>query len=238
MTRAQVTELRTTRRRKSQAAGTLPAQPRPVTQAAIYARVSTRDKGQDPENQLRVMREYCSRQNWTYQEYEDRDTGTNADRAGFQSMLRDAGDRFQILVFWSLDRLSREGAKATLDHIDYLNRRGVDWVSITEEYLRSTTLGPFKDAVIAILGTIASQESQRLRDRVRIGLARARAEGRRLGRPIVDVDQESLVRMWAQQWSLSQMSKATGKPKSTIRRRIKELMAAGVIQEQEQKEIA
>jgi DNA invertase Pin-like site-specific DNA recombinase len=76
---------------------------------AIYARVSTRDKGQDFTNQLLASREFASKQGWNlYCEYVDQVTGSTDERPEFQRMFQDASQRkFDVLLFWSLDRLSR-----------------------------------------------------------------------------------------------------------------------------------
>ena len=91
---------------------------------AIYARVSTKDKGQEIENQLRQLREFADVQGWTiYREFIDYETAKTDDRAEFQSMFRDASRRkFDVLLFWALDRLSREGVLETRQH---LNRQAV-----------------------------------------------------------------------------------------------------------------
>ena len=89
------------------------AEPISNTRVAIYGRVSTRDKGQEVENQLAQLREFAAKQGWTIScEYADRESGTNRDRIEFQEMFRDAARRrFDLLLFWSLDRFS---AKASL----------------------------------------------------------------------------------------------------------------------------
>src|SRR5471032_215484 len=126
----------------------------PALRIALYARVSTRDKGQDHENQLRELREFVERKvndGWTLaHEYVDRVSGKSADRPAFRKMF-DAASRkeFDVVVFWSLDRFSREGVLETLQHLKVLTANGVDWFSFREEYLRS--IGPFRDAVLAIL---------------------------------------------------------------------------------------
>jgi Resolvase, N terminal domain len=98
-------------------------------------------------------------------------------------ILRDAAQRkFDVLVFWSLDRLTRDGALQTLRHLNTLTAYGVAYRSLCEPYLDSC--GLFKDAVVAILGTIARQEQVRIRERVRVGLERARKHGTRTSRPI------------------------------------------------------
>ena len=97
-------------------------------------------------------------------------------------MFTDASKRrFDLLIFWSLDRLSREGVLETLQHLNRLTSYGVAYRSFTEQYFDSC--GIFKDAVISILATIAKQERVRLSERTRAGLAIARSKGRQLGRP-------------------------------------------------------
>jgi DNA invertase Pin-like site-specific DNA recombinase len=91
---------------------------------------------------------------------------------------------FDILLFWSLDRLSREGVVETLNHLQRLTGYGVYYRSFTEQYLDST--GMFKEAIIGILSAIAKQERVRLSERVTAGLERARKEGRVGGRPKVE----------------------------------------------------
>jgi len=152
--------------------------------AAIYTRVSTKDKGQDTANQLQQLREFCATQGWTItHEYEDHESGGKAERAQFQLMMAEAAKgQFDLVVFWALDRFTREGALATLQHFSWLDGQGVGFRSFTEPYLDSC--GIFKDAVIAILGTIAKQEQVRISERVRAGLHRAKTQGTRSGKPI------------------------------------------------------
>jgi DNA invertase Pin-like site-specific DNA recombinase len=153
------------------------AELKPDTRVAIYGRVSTRDKGQEVENQLAQLREFAAKQGWTIScEYADRESGTNRDRIEFQEMFRDAAHRrFDLLLFWSLDRFTREGVLETLTHLNRLTGAGVGYRSFTEPYFDSC--GIFKDAVISILATIAKQERIRLSERVQAGLARARSRG-------------------------------------------------------------
>ena len=145
----------------------------PDTRVAIYGRVSTRDKGQEVENQLAQLREFAAKQGWTIScEYADRESGANRDRIEFQEMFRDAAHRrFDLLLFWSLDRFTREGVLETLTHLNRLTRAGVGYRNFTEPYFDSC--GIFKDAVISILATIAKQERIRLSERVLASLARA-----------------------------------------------------------------
>src|ERR1700742_3472104 len=113
-----------------------------INRVALYARVSTTDKGQDTTNQLIALREYCAAQAWAItHEYIDEATGTNSDRTKFKAMLSDSSRRmFDAVVVWKLDRLSREGIGQTFQHIRRLLSNGVQFISYTEEHFR--TNGP------------------------------------------------------------------------------------------------
>ena len=133
---------------------------------AIYARVSTGD--QDSENQLIGLREYCGARRWeVVADFVDEISGTTDQRSKFQAMnLAAHQKRFNIVLFWALDRFSREGVTETLNHLRYLQSCGVDFVSFREPYLNS--LGVFREAIVGFLA----------------GLARAKIKGKKLGRPI------------------------------------------------------
>lgn len=152
---------------------------------AIYARVSTKDKGQEVDNQLNQLREFCRLSGWTIVdsgEYVDRKTGKTANREEFIRLYKDASKRkFDMVLFWSLDRFSREGVLETLQHLQRLDGYGIGYRSFTEQYLDSC--GIFKDAVLSILATIAKQERIRLSERTIAGLERAKKQGRVGGRP-------------------------------------------------------
>jgi putative DNA-invertase from lambdoid prophage Rac len=88
---------------------------------------------------------------------------------------------FDVLLFWSLDRLSREGTRATIQYLTQLEQDGVDWHSFTEQYLSS--LGIFKDCIISLLSALARQEKIRISERTKAGLERTvKLNGIKLGR--------------------------------------------------------
>ena len=173
---------------------------------AIYTRVSTRDKGQDVENQLRQLREFCVKQGWAIvREYTDQTSGKRSDREQFQQMFTAASHReFDTVLFWSLDRFSREGVYETLQHLQRLASYCVGYRSFTEQYLDSC--GLFKDAVISILATIAKQERVRLSERTIAGLQRARSKGRIGGRPRIACDREKILALRRAGLSLGQIA--------------------------------
>lgn len=157
------------------------------TTIAIMARVSTAK--QETANQLAQLRQFASKQNWTvYAEYIDIVTASGKkQRQAFDRMMLEASQRkFDLVLFWALDRLSREGTLETLQHLQRLTGYGVGWKSFTEQYIDSC--GMFRDVVISLLATMAKQERIQISERTKAGLERARSQGKVLGRPAVDLD--------------------------------------------------
>jgi DNA invertase Pin-like site-specific DNA recombinase len=197
---------------------------------ALYARVSTKDKGQDHENQLQELRKFVSSKSgdgWvSVHEYVDKASGKTADRPAFQRLFEDASRRqFDLVLFWSLDRFSREGVLETLQHLQRLSSHGVEWFSYREEYLRS--VGVFRDAVLAILAAIAKQERIRLSERVQAGLSRARSNGTRLGRPKAAVRTKRVLELRERGLSIRQIADETAVSPMTIQRVLKSALSDG-----------
>jgi DNA invertase Pin-like site-specific DNA recombinase len=183
---------------------------------ALYGRVST--SKQDNENQLTQLRQFAASQGWSIMvEYCDEVTGSTSDRPAFKAMFLAASQRqFDCVLFWALDRLSREGALETLQHLQRLTSYGVAWRSFTESYLDST--GIFKDAVISILAVVAKQERVRRSERTKAGLERARSKGRTLGRHRISVDHEQIAHLRSNGWSWDRISAETGITRSVCQR--------------------
>jgi DNA invertase Pin-like site-specific DNA recombinase len=154
---------------------------------AIYARVSTEDRGQDPENQLRDLRGWCANAGHELVgEYVDRVSGRKGtgERKQFAALFEDASRRqFDCVLFWALDRFSREGMVPTIQHLERLSSYGVTFHSYTEPHLCADN-EMVRGILLAVLATMAKQEAKRLSERVLAGLAKARAKGTKSGLPI------------------------------------------------------
>ena len=181
--------------------------------AAIYLRVSTEE--QSTENQLPQLREFVARKGWTLAvEYIDQGvSGGTANREQLQRMFEAAERReFDVLVFWSLDRFTREGVLPTLQHLDRLAKSGVGYASLMEQHLDTTN--PFNDVFIAFAASMAKQEKVRISERTKAGLARVRAAGVKLGRKRLVIDISNI-----EGKSLRQISRETGISIATLHRR-------------------
>ena len=151
----------------------------PRHRAAIYARVSTFD--QEPENQLAELRRYVEARGWQAAEYVDKGvSGAKDRRPALDALLKDAKRRrFEVLICWRLDRLGRS-LRHLITLIDELQALGISFVSLGEGIDLGTPAGRLQ---LHILAALAEFELARTRERVLAGLARARKQGKRLGRP-------------------------------------------------------
>lgn len=151
---------------------------------ALYCRVSKNDESQDPQNQLDPLRDYAKALGGeVVDEYVDLASGGNGDRKEFLRMLEDAqGRKFDLLLVWALDRLSREGISNTLGYLERLKRNGIALKSLQESWLdtRDDGLGQL---LLAIFSWVAQQERRRIVERTKAGLERAKKAGKQLGRP-------------------------------------------------------
>ena len=191
----------------------------PATRIAIYARVSTTDKGQDTENQLLELRTWAKAQGCDQpREYIEQETATGKRaRPIFERMLSEA-DRgtFRVVVVWALDRLSREGTLKTLLVIDRLQRAGVRVKSLREPWLDPDS--PTYELLLPIFAWIANQEAKRISERVRAGLVTARAKGKTLGRRRVEVDRAKLASSYEALKSYKAVAREAGLSEGTVRR--------------------
>ena len=184
---------------------------------ALYIRVSSLD--QNPDLQHRELIDYAKTRNWQISKiYEDRLTGTNANRKSLQQLLNDARQRrFDILLMWKLDR----GFRSIRDCINYLqefNDLGIQFVSLKDSGIDMTL--PSGRLLLHILAAFSEFEASILKMRVKSGLDAARARGVRLGRPIRVTPEiiEEVKRLRSQNISIRQIGKRVQLAKSTVQR--------------------
>jgi DNA invertase Pin-like site-specific DNA recombinase len=155
--------------------------------AAIYARVSTIGHGQDPSTQTRELTEYCQRRGWeVFDQYVDNGvSGKKDSRPALNRLMADAhARRFDVVVCWRFDRFSRS-VSHLCRALETFSALDIQFVSLCEQVDTNTPTGKL---VFTILGAVAEGERNLIADRVRAGLRNAKAKGKRLGRPRVDVD--------------------------------------------------
>jgi DNA invertase Pin-like site-specific DNA recombinase len=191
--------------------------------AGFYVRVSTLD--QHPETQLRELREYAERRGLNIAgEYIDHGFGgAKARRPALDRMLEDARRRrFDTLIVWSCDRLARS-TKHFLQVLDELDSCDVQFVSLREAFDTTGALGRAFLGIIAVLGEM---ERALLIERVRSGMARARAEGRQIGRARLDVNREQVIADRRSGMSLTQVAKKHGISRASVCRLMKEAQSS------------
>lgn len=184
---------------------------------AIYARVSTNGHGQDPEMQLRELREHCARRGWTIAgEYIDIGiSGAKDKRPELDRLMADAHRRkFDIVAVWKFDRFARS-VTHLLRALDTFRVLGVEFVSLSESLDTATPAGRM---VFTVLGAVAELERSLIAERVRAGLRNARAKGKILGRPRVAVDSARLSGLRASGASWRAISAQMGLSTQTLRR--------------------
>jgi DNA invertase Pin-like site-specific DNA recombinase len=132
---------------------------------AIYARVSTDDKGQDPENQLRELRAWCDHAGHAIvAEYVEHESGGKSPdyRKRLAAVFEDASRRrFDLLLFWALDRFSREGMAPTVQYLERVSAHGVAFHSYTEPHLDAED-ELVRNISLAMLATFAKLERRRI----------------------------------------------------------------------------
>jgi DNA invertase Pin-like site-specific DNA recombinase len=185
--------------------------------AAIYARVSTANNGQDPTMQTRELREYCERRGWAIAgEYVDIGiSGTKEKRPELDRLMADAHRRrFDAVVVWKFDRFARS-VSHLLRALETFKTQGIDFVSYSEQMDTSTPAGKM---VFTVLGAVAELERSLIVERVRAGLRNARAKGKSLGRPRVAVDAARIGALRSQGLSWAKIGEQLGFGEGTIRR--------------------
>jgi DNA invertase Pin-like site-specific DNA recombinase len=183
--------------------------------AAVYARVSTANQGQDPQVQTRELGEFCERRGWTLAEYVDIGiSGTKEKRPALDRLMADAHKRrFDVVVVWRFDRFARS-VSHLLRALETFNSLGIAFVSLSEQIDTSTPTGKM---VFTVLGAVAELERSLIVERVRAGLRNAKANGKRLGRPRVVVDTARIATLRAEGLSWAKIGERLGASEGTVR---------------------
>src|SRR5437764_374602 len=181
----------------------------------IYTRVSRAD--QTCDNQLRDLREYCRARGWAdVREYVDHGISGTKDRrpALDQMMSAVRGRKVDIVVVVAFDRFGRS-VRHFVESLETFRHLGVEFISLREQIDTGSPLG---QAVFTIIAAIAQLERSLIVERVHAGLRRARAEGKRLGRPRLKVDERQLRIVASQKLPVRAAAKALGvSPSSYLR---------------------
>jgi DNA invertase Pin-like site-specific DNA recombinase len=193
----------------------------PTTKVALYARVSTGNGQQEPEMQLRELREYAVRRGWAvFNEFTDKGVSGSKDRRPALDRLMVAAKRraFDVVLVWKLDRFARS-LKHLVNALAEFEALGVAFVSLRDNLDLSTPSGRL---MFQIIGAMAEFERALIQERVRAGLRNARAKGKRLGRPRHSYPQDQVERLRAEGLSWGEIAKRTSVPKATLLRKQQE----------------
>jgi DNA invertase Pin-like site-specific DNA recombinase len=192
--------------------------------ACLCLRVSTDSKGQDPALQRSDLEGVCQQRDWqVVKVYEVEESAFGwTPRQQFQAMLEDARKgMFDILLVWSLDRFSREGEWSVSRIMAALQDWNVRFYSYNEPFLDTT--GPFSGFLIPLFAWLARQESIRKGKAVKLGMDKARAKGKAIGRPVVvdKVDAALVAQLRAEGKSWREITDAHPSVKSSSGKRVR-----------------
>lgn len=160
--------------------------------AAIYARVSTTDKGQDPAMQLHDLVSYTEARHWTIAgQYIDEVSGAKADRKAFKELMAAAKQRmFDVVIVWKLNRFSRSMIHL-INSVNELEALGVQFVSLKDGIDFTTPAGRLQ---FHLLAALAEFERENIRENVKAGIANARRKGKQIGRKgLAPVDRRKII---------------------------------------------
>jgi DNA invertase Pin-like site-specific DNA recombinase len=195
-----------------------------MKRAVLYLRVSTFD--QHPETQLYDLRGMAAQRGVEIVgEYTDTISGSKQKRPGLDRLMADARrGKFDVVVVWAFDRIARS-VRHFLEVLDELTHLNIEFISFRENV---DTGGPLGRAMIVIIGAIAELERNLIIERVRAGMRRAKLEGRRLGRPPLEIDREAVLRDRARGHSLTEMAKTHRISRASVVRVIQQSDRGGI----------
>ena len=173
---------------------------------ALYARVSTLDKGQDPETQLVQLRGYAQARNFeVITEFIDYASGTTEDRTQYKLMMAAAKKRkIDVVLVWRYDRFARS-TQALVNALKEFQSLGIDFISYQENIDTTTPTG---ELIFHVMASLAQFESSLISQRVKAGMARAKAQGKLISRPKISIQkQQELFELQKMGLSMNKISK-------------------------------
>lgn len=182
---------------------------------ALYARVSTLDKGQDPETQLVQLREYAKARNFeVITEFIDYASGTSEDRTQYKLMMAAAKKRkIDVVLVWRYDRFARS-TQALVNALKEFQSLGIDFISYQENIDTTTPTG---ELIFHVMASLAQFESSLISQRVKAGMARAKAQGKRIARPPIAKElQAKIIELQKEGLSMNKISKTLGIAYGTV----------------------
>jgi DNA invertase Pin-like site-specific DNA recombinase len=184
---------------------------------AIYARVSTKEQSVDM--QLNDLERYSRERGYEiYKIYQDSISGTKDTRPGLAQMMNDAKKcKFDIVLVWRFDRFARS-TKHLVDALYEFRSLGIGFISYQENIDTSSPLG---EAIFTIISAMSKLERDIIAERVKGGLRKAKANGKRLGRPKCKVDTNKVIELRKQNKTIRQIVEELGLSKGTVDRTLK-----------------
>ncbi len=194
----------------------------------IYARVSTKDKDQNPENQLLKLREFCQKNGWEYKEYIDYASGRDPNRPQLKQILDDlASNKIDGIAVVRLDRFGRSVTQI-LKNLELIKEKNKIFIAIDQNIsINYHSDSALNDFLITILSAVAQLESELISERVKDGIERAKKQGKRIGRKSVlekkNISIEDLKKLRDQGYSYRQIAMKVGIKASTIYKLLKKV---------------
>lgn len=183
-----------------------------MKRCAIYARVSTTDKGQDTETQLIPLREFVKARGWYIaEEFIDQASGAKENRPELQRMMDQAKKRkIDMVIVFRFDRFARS-TKHLISSLELFQSLGIDFISYSENIDTSTPAGKVMFTMVAAFSEF---ERSIIQERVKAGLARAKSQGKLLGRPKKKIDVNALRELREKGLSVRKIAESLGISKS------------------------
>lgn len=185
---------------------------------AIYVRVSTKDQSTDM--QLNDLETYSRERGLKiFKSYKDNGfSGSIESRPELSNLMNDAKKRkFDIVLVWRFDRFARS-TKHLVNALYEFRNLGIDFISYQENIDTSSPLG---EAIFTIISAMSKLERDIIAERVKGGLRKARANGKRLGRPKSEVDTDKVIGYRKQKKSIRQIASEMSLSRGTVERTLK-----------------